>query len=352
MHLQLGIHQGLLAGTKGRGILHGSLAEERPDLALQWVPESNGSQTPHSVSVASDFKAAWRCGRGCEHCGTPHEWTAKVAQRTLHGRGCPLCSGLNICRCRSVAAMHPELMKQWDWEGNQDIDPHSIGCHSHIKVFWTCIEHGQWGAAVHDRVRSGTGCPECARQRKLGARPQQRASTKEELPEIYAELHPTKNAGVDTKKLTCGSNKKVWWLCQSNHSRPEGCQHVHEWETQVQKRCRSRRPTGCPFCNGRRVCPCKSLAKLQPTLLQSWDFAANTIPLQEPLDPSRIGQQSARKAWWRHKCVDGQEHHWTASISNVVSTFVAKDRVPCPKCGAALRAGPYAERRRRLIEHL
>ncbi len=199
-----------LADTKSKGIFHGSLADEHPGLASQWVPESNGSQTPQSVSAASDFKVAWRCGEGCEHCGTPHEWTARVAHRALNGTGCPLCSGFKICRCRSLAAMHPELIEQWDWEGNQGTDPYSVACFSIRKELWKCTEHGQWGVSPQSRVRSGTGCPECARQRKLGSRPQQRGLVKDEFPDVYAELHPTKNDGLDTGKLTWGSNKKVW----------------------------------------------------------------------------------------------------------------------------------------------
>ena len=53
----------------------------------------------------------------------------------------------------------------------------------------------------------GSGCPECARQRSCGRHPQ-REFLKDELPDVYAELHPTKNAGVDIENLTCGSSKE------------------------------------------------------------------------------------------------------------------------------------------------
>ncbi len=183
-------------------------------MAGQWVPESNGSVTPEPVTAGSRFRAAWRCGEGCEHCGTPHEWSARVKDRTHLGTSCPLCSGLKPCRCRSMAALHPELMKQWDWEGNQGTDPYSIGSYSHKKQSWICTEHGQWKAAPHQRVYAGAGCPQCAKLHKRGPRPQ-RGFLKDELPGAYAELHPTKNAGVQIENLTCGSHKKVWWLCQA-----------------------------------------------------------------------------------------------------------------------------------------
>ena len=351
-HCRGGSHLSSLADAKG--ITHGSLADEHPDLASQWVPESNGSQTPESVSAGSQFRATWRCGKECEHCGEPHEWSAEVRARSLAGRGCPLCSGNKVCRCRSLAAMHPELMKQWDRESNQGDDPYSIGCSSGKRVSWTCTEHGQWDAPPKDRIRSDTGCPECARHQRLGNSPQPKEYLKDEMPAVYAELHPNKNSGIDIESLTCGSGKRVWWLCQSNLSRPEGCQHEHEWEARVDGRCRSRRPSGCPFCSGSRVCPCNSLAVLQPTLMQYWDFVRNAIPLQEPLDPLQIAQYSKRKVWWRHECPDGQVHHWR-TCPNVLTSNSLRGRVPCPGCAAAARAAASAERtqaagHRRLIK--
>ncbi len=171
------------------------------------------------------------------------------------------------------------------------------------------------------------------------------------MPGIYAELHPTKNGSVDIEKLTCGSNKRVWWLCQSNGSRPEGCQHDHEWEAKVSGRCRYRRPTGCPFCSETVVCPCKSLAELQPALLQYWDGASNAIPLQDPLDFSRLNVHSKREVWWRHECPDGRLCQWTAAIKDVARRFKVTGRAPYPRCALALQAAPYAERREKLIKH-
>ena len=174
----------ILAGSKPKGsILHGSLAEECPDLARQWIPESNGARTPSSVSAASGFTAAWRCDRGCVHCGLPHEWVAKVANRSQMGVGCPFCSRHKTCKCRSLAAKHPELMQQWNWDGNQGTDPYGVGCCSRKKVSWLCTEHGQWDASPAMRVCNKSGCPDCARQRSLGPRPQ-RGFVKDELPSM------------------------------------------------------------------------------------------------------------------------------------------------------------------------
>lgn len=186
----------------------------------QWIPESSGNHTPESMAAGSDFAASWRCDRGCELCGRRHEWVAQVYKHAQAGTGCPFCSGHKICRCCSLAAKHPDLMKEWDWEDDQGIDAYSVGCHSHRKVSWICAEHGRWDASPSMRVNRGHGCPECGRRRLCDPQ-RQLGYVKHEFPDVYAELHPTKNSGIDTEKLTCGSHRKVWWLCQSDQRRPK-----------------------------------------------------------------------------------------------------------------------------------
>ncbi len=128
-------------------------------------------------------------------------------------------------------------------------------------------------------------------------------------PCLTVSLPGTANVTTSTSKrvhTTCSLQRKgskqhvpaIWeWT---------GCQHEHEWEAQVRSRCRFRQPAGCPFCSSVVVCPCNSLAELQPTLLQYWDVARNAFPLAEPLHPAWVGVYSNRKVWWRHDCTDGQ----------------------------------------------
>ena len=238
-------------------------------------------------------------------------------------------------------------MKQWDWEGNQGTDPYSAGCYSQKKVRWTCTQHGQWDASPDMRVHRTTGCPECARQRKSQPRIG-RGLVKDELPDIFAELHPSKNDGVDTGTLTCGSSRKVWWLCQSDKSRPEGCEHEHAWETSVHGRCPKGHVKGCPFCSGTRVCPCNSFAALHPDLLLYWD-SGNAKPSGERLNPFELGAQSGKKVRWCHTCADGQVYHWCAKVAHVVTRFEALGRMPCPGCTTAIRTAEITQRRAALI---
>ena len=55
--------------------------------------------------------------------------------------------------------------------------------------------------------------------------------------QLMAEWDWEKNNGIglDPNKLTCGSNKKAWWICENGH----------EWEAQINSRNRGH---GCPEC--------------------------------------------------------------------------------------------------------
>ena len=90
------------------------------------------------------------------------------------GNGCPICAGAKPCKCTALAALHPELLSGWDWEGNGDLTPWDVGISSHKGVKWVCDKHKtgahRWTATPKNRCR-GSGCPLCgktARQNKSG----------------------------------------------------------------------------------------------------------------------------------------------------------------------------------------
>jgi len=258
----------LIARTRG------TLAEERPDLVNQWVDEVNKDVTPDTVQAASNYRATWQGGCFCKHCNAPHpSWQAPVAKR-IAGSNCPYCSGRKVCVCQSIAALYPDLVKELDPESIPELDPHTVGPGSTKSASWVCTIHGSWAAQIFRRVR-GTGCPSCAISARRGARPR-RGLLRDECPDIHAQLHPTLNGDLEALNgITCGSRAKLWWLCNEDKNRPQGCQHEHAWRATVLHRCKKRKPSGCPYCAGRQVCQCKSISKLKPELLQFWDYSRN-----------------------------------------------------------------------------
>ena len=74
-----------------------------------------------------------------------------------------------------------------------------------------------------------------------------RESLGESFPELAREFHPTRNGDLTPDSITAGTNRKVWWICNSISKAP--CGNV--WTTGVVNRTRS--GSGCPYCSGRSV---------------------------------------------------------------------------------------------------
>ena len=134
-------------------------------------------------------------------------------------------------------------------------------------------------------------------------------------PQVAAQWHPSLNDTLDLDKITCGSKRLVWWLCQ------EGlCGHDHIWQASVLHRVQN--GSGCPICAGRQPCQCTSLAVVHPdTVQQQWDFERNTVR------PEDLLPQSNKKVHWR--CTLHQPpHRWTATPHNRFGSRQSG----CPEC--------------------
>ena len=126
-------------------------------------------------------------------------------------------------------------------------------------------------------------------------------------PELIKEWHPTKNGELTPQHLTFGSNKKVWWICE----------HGHEWE--VNPNGRTSRPTGCPYCSGRRLLiGFNDLATTHPQLAKEWHLTKNG-----ELTPQQLTFGSSKAIWWQCDC----GHEWKATLNQRTSL-----NKKCPKC--------------------
>lgn len=138
----------------------GSLAETMPDLAKEWHPTKNEALSPYDIS-AGRFQTVWWL---CPRCG--YEWEASPNNRKK-GAGCPCCSG-HVPKSgeNDLATLHPELLKEWDYQKNIGLDPRKLLPGSGKKVWWKCSRCGhEWETIIASRTK-GHGCPVCAKHRK------------------------------------------------------------------------------------------------------------------------------------------------------------------------------------------
>ena len=202
----------------------GSLDKEH--CLLDWDYEAN-EHGPEYYTNGSGEIVSWRCHK----CG--YKWKTPICDRTRdHKNGCPLCSGkVIVSGVNDLPTVLPELMQEWDFDNNNDIDPRKVGRGSHLTVVWKCHKCGyKWNAQIYNRA-NGKGCPCCA-NRVVVPGINDLATTD---PELASEWHPTLNMLKPTE-VTRGQAKKVFWLCSK-------CGNV--WQDTINHRSAGR---GCSNC--------------------------------------------------------------------------------------------------------
>jgi very-short-patch-repair endonuclease len=226
------------------------LSFKNPELAKQWHPTLN-DLTPDQVSMGSNRRVWWRCKNG-------HEWCVPVYSRAIDGDGCRKCYAecqgemrrkLSVRKAGSITDTNPELAKQWHPTKNS-FSPDQLSKGSKIPIWWVCKKGHEWKAQPSSRtrksvlteeghVREGIGCPWCC-NKGLHKRRESLHAFLKTRPDLVSQWHPTKNT-IDTRNVSCGSNKKVWWKCKKGH----------EWQGAIVDRATNKRARGCPSCNSK-----------------------------------------------------------------------------------------------------
>ena len=255
-----------------------------PHLAKEWHPLKNDPVTPFGLSPGSARKVWWKCKKG-------HEWQAAVCMRTLHGIGCPYCSGRYPTRKRNFAKTYPDLTKEWHPWKNGEKNPDDFTPKSKFNAWWICRKKHVWQALIKDRA-NGHGCPYCSNHR---------VSKENNLAvvdkNLAKEWHPSLNLDLTPYDVVAKSHKKVWWKCKKGH----------EWEATLTNRSKGK---GCPYCCNRKISPENSLKTIKPALAKEWHPALNGDS-----KPVQFAPRSHFKVWWL--CKKG--HEWQAPINNRVA---------------------------------
>ena len=131
-----------------------------------------------------------------------------------------------------VLADYPDLLLEWAWDVNADLDPGRLAAGSHQRVAWRCLLEPAhiWETKVADRTYHDSACPY-----HMAVRVHPAESLAAFSPWLAAEWRPTGNS-LRPDQVTRASAREVMWRCEAGHI----------WSAPVYQRTLSQ--SGCPDC--------------------------------------------------------------------------------------------------------
>ena len=132
---------------------------------------------------------------------------------------------------------------------------------------------------------------------------------KDQNPDLMKDYDYEKNnaLGLDLNTLSCSSNKRAFWKCQTCGG---------SWEAAFAERNRHK---GCPFCSGNRILEGYNDLKTKfPEIAGEWDYEKNG-----GFQPTKVAPFSMKSAFWI--CKKG--HSYSMVIANRTS-----QKQGCPYC--------------------
>ena len=135
-----------------------SLADEHPEIALEWHPTKNKPYSPSDYTSHSGAMIVWHCHK----CG--HDWKATINNRVGRKSGCPVCAGKVIkTGYNDLSTVNPDLAAEWHPTKNLPLTTQTVGASSKKNVWWICRFGHEYKCRVVDR-KKGVGCSECSKR--------------------------------------------------------------------------------------------------------------------------------------------------------------------------------------------
>lgn len=272
-----------------------SLGYKFPHLLEEWNWDKN-EISPWMILPQSHKTMWWICPIG-------HHYVLKCKERTKQRRKCIYCYGNKILpHFNDLLTINPDIGIEWDYEKNI-VDPSLISPNNSSKFWWKCKNGHSYQAKCSNRNLLNRGCPYCSGRKPIVGLNDLLTTH----PEIAKQWDIIKNKNLHPYDVSYGSTKKVWWLCQNNHS----------FKQQISVRVKSN--TDCPYCTGKRcLSGFNDLSILYPEIIEEWDYEKN-----DKLLPTMVTPGSGRKVWWICK----NNHSYKASCYSRCG-----QQTECPYC--------------------
>lgn len=133
-----------------------SIVMHNPELLKEWDYGKNMWIDPHLIGPNySTKKVWWKCEKGHTYEATPHKRNS--------GRNCPYCAGRKVwIGYNDLESQYLEIVKDWDYELNDNLKPTDVVCGSNKVVYWKCHKCGfQWKLSVIKNIKRKKKCKNC-----------------------------------------------------------------------------------------------------------------------------------------------------------------------------------------------
>lgn len=218
---------------------------------------------------------------------------------------------------------YPEIFKMLDKNENikDNINIDMLSQSSHKKVHWICNKSDppyKWCKSVNDIIKQKScPCKVCKLQYNKAKREDNTSTLlKDRFPDIFNQLHPTKNDHLNFKTLTYGSNKYATFICDTVYD----CGCAHEWKSIICNRTNSN--SGCPYCSNLLICEHQSF--MNDPLLFSQYKQENNPKIENPW---LISKNSHVKITWQCFYHLSCKHIWSSTVHSRTS-----GNTGCPFC--------------------
>ena len=211
---------------------------------MSWWRTWQDRDEPSLPRLVREADRRWRRRAAADHAAAVRErladrYASEVDLRTRLGLPAPPSGRPKRSAARETGSVrgrllaeYPDLLAEWAWDVNAELDPARLAAGSHERVAWRCALDPAhvWETRVADRTYHDSACPY-----HMGIRVHPAESLAAFYPWLALEWHPSRNT-LRPDQVTRASARVVTWRCELGH----------EWSAAVYQRTLS--GSGCPEC--------------------------------------------------------------------------------------------------------
>ena len=280
----------------------------------------------------------------CDGCGRPLSWSYYEYNSIVKNDGSTYCNicGKNLSKNGEavfksfsdwcIEHNRQDVLNRWDYELN-NCSPKDITYGTTKKYYFKCSihpEHESELKLINSFTNGQEGSITCNQCNSIAQYILDNFPNKS----LYDVWDKSKNKELNPWKISSGSKKKVWIICQEKdyHDSYEiNCYHFSKG-------------VRCPYCVGQKIHAKDEVRKYvinnygEEFLHKIWSYKNNVSPFE-------ISPKNKKKVWW--KCMDGAHEDYLRECSN---SFAYNFR--CPKCVNEMNNSIIEEKTRLYLESL